>query len=508
MLRLAVLLPVVWVLYTWQLDQAPVHLSHDEVLFGLNAHAIASTGQDLSGQAMPIFFSDRSLVAGQDPLRIYFAALVLKVLPFTEHTLRLVTVFVGIIDVVLIFFVARRLFDNDALALWAAACLALTPAHLLYSRVAVDILFGLPFMLAWLYLLLRFEDQGNLTMLFASTCALGLSVYGYKSAELVAPTYLLLTCIAAYGKTRQPRSCGIALAGFLVAVAPFVVALALHPERYRTMVAFYHVYDRNLNPLQGLHDLVRYESVGNRLGAYWGQLSPSFLFFFGDVSVPDSTRRAGVFLWPISIFLVLGLYHARHTRLGWLMSAGFLLAPIVVLIEPIVTTRRTLPFVAFGALLATSGWKTAIGHSRASRVAAIILVVLAMSHFTWFYVDYLTDYRERSSAWREYNLRGALEELLMQDAHRGRADRIYLSIENPFVQDYVQFYTLKHSRGDLRERIEYREPRATDPPRALVVRQVVQESALRAACAAPIRLNLLATIREPDGTPSFILCAT
>jgi hypothetical protein len=190
------------------------------------------------------------------------------------------------------------------------------------------------------------------------------------------------------------------------------------------------------------------------------------------------------------------------------MSAGFLLAPIVVLIEPIVTTRRTLPFVVFGALLATSGWKTAIEHSRASRVAAIIVVALAMSHFTWFYVDYLTDYRERSSAWREYNLRGALEELLTQDAHRGRADRIYLSIENPFIQDYVQFYTLKHSRGDLRERIEYREPRATDPPRALVVRQVVQESALRAACAAPIQLNLLATIREPDGTPSFILCAT
>jgi 4-amino-4-deoxy-L-arabinose transferase-like glycosyltransferase len=203
---------------------------------------------------------------------------------------------------VLIFFVARRLFGSDPLALWAAACLALTPAHLLYSRVAVDILFGLPFMLAWLYLLLRFEDQGNPTMLFASTCALGLSVYGYKSAELVAPTYLLLTCIAAYGKTRQPRSCGIALTGFLVAVAPFVVALALHPERYRTMVAFYHVYDRNLNPLQGLHDLVRYDSVGNRLGAYWGHLSPSFLFFFGDVSVPDSTRRAGVFLWPIASF--------------------------------------------------------------------------------------------------------------------------------------------------------------------------------------------------------------
>src|SRR4029079_7214948 len=84
---------------------------------------IQMLGEQRSGWFMPVIF--------------YAMAVVLKLMPLSEVTARLPTVLVGLTDIVLIFFVARRMFKSELLALVAAAMLALTPAHFILSRYAL-----------------------------------------------------------------------------------------------------------------------------------------------------------------------------------------------------------------------------------------------------------------------------------------------------------------------------------------------------------------------------------
>ena len=93
------------------------------------------------------------------PIPVYFTALFLTVLPVSEWAIRLPTVVLGVTDIVLFYFVAARVFNRPFLAAIAAGLLALTPAHLIHSRLAMDFLYPLPFVMAWLLCLMAFVEQ-------------------------------------------------------------------------------------------------------------------------------------------------------------------------------------------------------------------------------------------------------------------------------------------------------------------------------------------------------------
>src|SRR5688572_33002606 len=89
------------VLYTTSLGNVPPYLIHDEAQGALQAHAIATTGRDLSGRLLPMYFTEPEFPPGRDPALIYVTALGLKVLPFTEAGARTPTALVAVLDVVL-----------------------------------------------------------------------------------------------------------------------------------------------------------------------------------------------------------------------------------------------------------------------------------------------------------------------------------------------------------------------------------------------------------------------
>ena len=80
----------------------------------------------------------------------YLSAAVQLVLPFSESSVRIPSVIVGMINLVLLFAIVRELSGNQWIALMSAALLALSPAHYIFSRYALDYLYPVPFLLAWL----------------------------------------------------------------------------------------------------------------------------------------------------------------------------------------------------------------------------------------------------------------------------------------------------------------------------------------------------------------------
>ena len=480
------------VLYARHLDSAPVYMSPDEAIIAVDAHSIATTGRDVHGASMPLYFKIQ--MRGDErsgwfmPVIFYAMALVLKVLPLSETSARLPSVLVGLTDILLIFFIVRRMLKCEWLAIAAAGMLALTPAHFILSRYAMDYLYPVPFVLGWLLCVLAYLDTGRLRTLFAATLLLGLGFYSYIAAVLMTPIYLLFTAALLFNARKPARDYAVAAAGFLLPLLLLVPWLMAHPTAFADTANRFELYNsRSMGVLQGLRSFVSYNNLEQRAGIYWSFLNPSFLFFTGDAQMPFSTRAIGVFLMPASVLMIAGMCFAiRRPRPAYLIAlAGFFAAPIAAVLVPenseIIRATAMIPFgvilAAMGvealwrwgridrarmllmplgvavllAGLAYAGWSLGVHRHLTSstgpviaagvalcliafasdavsitKIAAVLLLLAMPVQFAGFYRDYFGDYRRRSSNWLGGNLRGALVDLMDRE-RRDQAPYVYFS---------------------------------------------------------------------------------
>jgi len=492
----AVLLVAAGVLYGRHLDRAPVYMSPDEVIIAVDAHTLATTGHDVHGTSLPLFFKIQ--LRGEErqgwffPAIFYAMAVVLKVLPLSEISARLPSVIVGLTDIVLIFFVARRLFRSNAgggvLPLVTAAMLALTPAHFILSRYALDYLYPAPFVLGWLLCVLAYLDTGRVRTLFASTLLLGIGFYSYIAAIVLMPVLLLFTAALLFHARKPLRDYAVAGAGFALPMLMFAAWLMSHPTAFADTAHRYDLYNTGqMDALQGLRAFLSYNNIEQRAGIYWSFLNPSFLFFTGDAQMPFSTRSVGVFLLPVSVLMIAGICDAvrRPTPARVTVLLAFFCAPLAAVLVPenseIIRAAAMLPL---GVLLAAMGieamwrwgraerarmvlmplgvvlllgglaygaWSLIAHHhitsstgpligagvavciiafaSDAISVAKIVAVLLLLAmpvQFAGFYRDYFGDYRNRASNWLGGNLRGALVDLMQRESAE-HAPFIYFS---------------------------------------------------------------------------------
>src|SRR5712691_3561992 len=172
-LRACALLVPIALLYASFLKYAPVYLTHDEVMFALNAHSLAFSGHDLNGRLFPLYIN---IGPGfwAPPIDIYWATVFLRFLPVTDAIIRLPTAIMATIDVVAMYFVARKVFEREMLALLAAGLLALTPAHFMMGRMLIGSLYAAGFVTLWLLCLRAYLTSRKTRTLFAATLLLGI----------------------------------------------------------------------------------------------------------------------------------------------------------------------------------------------------------------------------------------------------------------------------------------------------------------------------------------------
>jgi hypothetical protein len=303
------------------------------------------------------------------------------------------------------------------------------------------------------------------------------------------PVYAALTCVLLWQRRAAPRAYGLVAAVFLPLVVPFAVWVANHPAAFQATVDKYALYDTaKLNALQGVRSLVSYASVSERLSRYWDFFNPAFLFFGSGIKMMFSTNLVGVFLFPIAVFLPIGVVDAvrNHRRaLNLVLVLGLVSAPLAVaLVAEQNAIFRGLCLLPFSILLATAGvravWTAsarvpvramyvpmsiavaAVGlvaavwafgsQSRASgsalpligagfgiyvlgwaidrtkswRPIAIGLLAILPLQFAGFWSDYFSGYRLRSAYWLGGNIRGAIEATLDLE-QREQAPRVYIS---------------------------------------------------------------------------------
>ena len=498
-------------LYATRLGFSPPYLMHDESQFALQAHAIAATGRDLGGRRFPVYFSEPEFPAGRDPIIIYATAVVLKALPLSESSARLATALTGVLNVVLVFLLGRRVFKSDLLGLVAAILMALTPAHFIRSRLILSPLYSIPFILAWLLWLARFVDRPDRRTLSVAAAWLGLGVYTYLACMVMMPVYLLLTAWLAMrhpvlSEGPAPGWRRALVLGFLVPLLPMAAWSAIHPERYAQIIEAYRLYSADATPVEGAVQFAAYDSVRMRLHLLWMFFSPDFLFISGDTSLINSTRQTGLFPLAFAVLIPVGMYQLARTGggIGKVILAGFVTAPLASVVSGAIEMNRIMFAIPFGVMTAAFGARALLGARQPWwRGAALVLLVTVPLQFAGFYRDYMGRYREESGFWFGGNLRAALTEVIRMAGEGIRP--VYISRAIPFANRYWRFYTLAAKRGDLTPQAVYYEPHALDA--AMVPHGTHLVCPPRDGGCEPQASSgswtRVSTAVEPDGTESF-----
>ncbi len=491
-------------LYVTRLGFAPVYLMHDESQFALQAQSIAATGHDLSGRRLPLYFTEPEFPAGRDPVIIYATAVVLKVLPLSESSVRLATALTGVLNVVLMFLVGRTVFKSDLLGLIAAILLALTAAHFIRSRLVLSPLYSIPFILVWLLWLARFIERPDRRTLGVAAAWLGLGLYTYLACVVMMPVYLLLTSMVAFRRQTPGRSRALLL-GFLVPLVPMAAWYVTHPERYAQIVEAYRLYSADATAIEGAARFAAYESLRLRLNLVWSFFSPDFLFISGDSSLINSTRQIGFFPMAFALLIPVGLYRLVRSGgdIGRVILAGFLTAPLASVISGAIEMNRIMFAIPFGVLTAAFGAQALLdARGRWWRWGGVAVLVTVPVQFAGFYGDYMGRYRVSSSAWFGGDIRTTLGDAIDRG---GDGDRIYLSRHIPFIDRYWRFHVLARNRQDLLGRETLFEwpdldPR-TIPPNAVLVCRTPDLAC--AALAGDSGWALVRSVIEPGGAASF-----
>lgn len=521
---LALLAAGTLILYTANIGHAPIYLHEAEVLFALHAQSIATTLHDTNGRLLPLYFQMPQI--GENvwfhPMAVYAMVPFLKVLPLSETAIRLPSVLVGLIDVVLMYFIAARIFRSDRWGLLAAVLLAMTPSHFIHSRLAMDYLHPVPFVLAWLLGLLIFLEHRKPWLLFAATSCLGVGIYSYIASIVMMPLYLAMTAAVIWTTADRPaRLWLVAIAGFAWPLC-LLIWIAFHPQLFAQTLGRYGVGAEIAAPLppntplavalEWLRRAARFSGITGRVSLYWYFFDPAYLFLTGGyANVVNSTRHVGVFpvsfigLVPIGLAVLVS---RRRSAIDALLVAAFASAPLaacLVVPEPYAIDRE-LELLPFGVLVAVAGAQFMLtAPRRAWRVAGVCLLTAVPLHFVFFSVDYYRDYARRAAFWFNWNRRGAIEELLARERQQ-RPAAIYLSTHHiSYLDAYWRLYLIKYGRQDLLQHTVYFDSEGFDVqsiPSGSLLLVGRDDTALVPSIDAG-RLRTLAVIPEPADPPFF-----
>ena len=499
------LIVTTFLVYSISLDKVPVHLNQDELGFSLNAYSIGKTGFDENGRLLPFYFWHLGLMWAT-PVIVYITAFFLVIFPFSEITIRLPSVFIGTLNVFLIFVLATKLFSDKKFGLVTAILLASTPIHFIQSRILLDNLFPVPFVLGWMLFLYLFFSKQKIWLLFLSTFLLGLGIHSYHATKVIMPIYLFITLFLIAYKIKEKRLLFFfaSILAFILPLLPLIPWLSQYPDTLTDQIRYTGLYDTKLNPVQGISTLLKPEIIVQRIIVYINYFDLEFLFLKGDASLIHSTGRTGVFLLPFIALLPVGIYSAIKNR-NWfntLLLIGFFTAPAAAaLVGNEFRASKELFILPFACLLATSAIKFLLDQKKKIwKFVLVLLLLIIPVQFTYFLYDYFGSYRERSYNWFNYNIPDALEGLIANERLKPGSS-IYLDDGIYFIDRYWRFYLIKHHKENLLAKTFYIDTKSFDsktfPNGSLVLFRFDHQ---------PINLpSKLQAVTEPDGYISFYI---
>ena len=263
------------------LPDAPPGLHYDEA-----ANGVLSTDIGLRGDR-PIFISSYT---GKETLFFYLAGGLMRLLGSSVFTLRLTSAFVSMLTIAVTYWLGMELLHDRRVALLAAALLAVSFWHLLFSRLGFRAITQPLLQALTAAALLRGLRRQQWRWLAAAGIFLGLTAYTYLAARLFPVVLLLAVLPLLFNRSTYRRRWSqltlTAVMGLLV-LAPLLSYFAAHPDAFWVRIG-----QASPNAAGGLSLSESYlKSLGMffmRGDPYWRfnlPLRPLFNWFWGGLMV-------------------------------------------------------------------------------------------------------------------------------------------------------------------------------------------------------------------------------
>lgn len=323
------------VLRLWSLNNFPAGLNADEAAIGYNAYSLLKTGKDEFGHLWPINF--QSFNDYKPGLYFYLVLPSVAIFGLNEWAVRFPSAILGTLTVVLVYFLAKQLFEkeknNSLLALITVFLLAISPWHLHFSRGGWETNAATFFLVLGVYLFFLSFKKG--IFLSLSAVSFVLSMLTYHSARVVAPLLVLGLVIFFRKNVFSLVNRKSLITAIFIGGIPFVILLlSMRGQAGVSRFAGVGIFaDKGplwrTNELRGQHSNPssffvkvihnQYLEYGIQfLNNYLKHFSGNFLFISGDEIQRNKVPGMGQFLLAEIPFLVLGLFFLiKRKPIGW-----------------------------------------------------------------------------------------------------------------------------------------------------------------------------------------------
>jgi 4-amino-4-deoxy-L-arabinose transferase-like glycosyltransferase len=436
---LILIIIVASLLRLYKLSYVPPSLFGDELDLGYQAYSILKTGNDYSGNFLPIHF--RSISEWRTPLYLYAAVPTVAIFGITPLGVRLPAAIFGVLCIVSMFLLGRELTrssgekNSQIYGLVSGALMAINPWMLQYSRAGFEVTLMIFLLLMGTYLFIR--SQKDPKYLYLSVICLALTPWVYSTAKLFTPL-LVIVLLFIYKKGVLKMNRKILLTGFFVGIilgVPIVYSTffgggtqrisdisVLNDPNMEQFVGEMRDIDANVHTPILLNRLFNNKFVyfgGKVINNYLQSFSPEFLFIYGDSNLRQSTGVGELYLIEFA-FLILGLMYFFSSKevdhkpkllvIFWLILSplassltlgGGNHATRLILMAPILVFLISYAYVSIYNLL-----------SRKTRLLYVAFVALLyISSFGFYMHRYYSLYPVVSAKWWHYGWGPAIHEI-------------------------------------------------------------------------------------------------
>lgn len=331
------------VLRLYKLSDYPVSIYWDEAAIGYNAYSIAQTGADEYGKRWPLAF--QSFNDFKLPGYVYLDSIFVKAVGLSEFSVRLPSAIAGILAVIFVYLLSKKLFvlnrKSETIALLSALLLAVSPWHLQLSRAAFETNIALTLTVAGIYLLFAAKDIKIFALIAAPILAL--SFYFYYSSYTLVPLIIvafLLIYREQVAKNIRYYLAGITIALFVVTPAISQLLTSEGSKRVRevSILADRSLYEHYIQAQAQSKNLLSKLYLNRRIPIaieafdnYLAHFSPGFLFFGQDPNARHHPVQIGnLLIWQVP-FLIAGLWlliKLKDTKLKYFLVTFVAIAPI------------------------------------------------------------------------------------------------------------------------------------------------------------------------------------
>src|SRR3989344_3674310 len=280
---------------TYKISEIPASVYWDEASIGYNAYSILKTGKDEWGDFFPLHF--RAFGEFKLPVFIYSTLLFIKIFGLNEFSIRFTSVLFSLGAVILTYLIAKKIYNNLAVALFASLFVSISPWFFVFSRTGYEATAGLFFYLLAIFFVLH-KHKGGI-FIFFSVVSFILSAYSYNSFRIISPITLAIFSFIEFKDFKYTFKNSLKW----IILSLVFISISILP------IYKLYIYDAGILRFQTVSE----DGIKSLVENYSTHFSLDFLFINGDNNLRSHVPGAGqLFIFDIILFPLGLLYIIRN----------------------------------------------------------------------------------------------------------------------------------------------------------------------------------------------------